>query len=810
MSRWVWLDDLVRDVRFAARTLLKTPGFTLIAVLSLALATGATTAIFSIVNSVLLRPLPFADPGRLVQIYGRMWAQDAGAPDPVLGPVASRELEAYGKESTTLEGFVGYNLTTRHLDGPNGVERLTAVETDLGAFSLLGVDPVAGRTFRADDPLDVAVLSAGLWQRRFGGDPSIVGKTVTLNGRSFTVLGVMPETFQFPAGVLAESRTDVWTPIRPLRSPEAQPPLRQGRVPVVARLKPGATLEAATAELRLIAQRVEDQNRESRVRIGVRIVPLSDAVLGRVRRSLWMLFAAVLLVLTAACANLASLLSLLLARMTLRTREVVTRAALGATSRRLVRQFLAESLLLSLAGGVFGAALARWGTDFLVAIGSAKIPRAYEISLDWRAFVFLGTVCLATAVLFGLAPALAAARVSVNEVAREGSGHTRAVASGTFGVIRNGLIVVEVALAFVLALGAAVVVREVIRLQNVDTGMVTSNVLTLHVTPRAADQDYYAIAARAAQLPGVIAVGFTQMVPLQNSGWEAGFEMRGRPVNPSQRLVAGLRYVTPDYFRALGIPIIQGRGFTNADTAGAPRVIMVNDALVNRYFPGEELVGRELDRGTIVGVVRSVRQVALDRPAEPELYYPVAQNVTMYSDAGMSLIVRTSNSVESHTEAIRAAVRSVNPKLAVFNVKTMEQVLTDSLWELNLYVRLIGLFAALAIVLTAIGLYGVISYDATSRMREFALRLVLGSEPRELSRLVLGRAVRLAGAGLVTGILIALALATLVRSLPINVGTDPRIYGVISALIVAVTLLACLVPALRAARVDPAAALRHD
>jgi putative ABC transport system permease protein len=308
----------------------------------------------------------------------------------------------------------------------------------------------------------------------------------------------------------------------------------------------------------------------------------------------------------------------------------------------------------------------------------------------------------------------------------------------------------------------------------------------------------------------VTAAGFTQLVPLQNSGWEADFSMRGRPADPSQRLVAGLRYVTPGYFRALGIPVQHGRGFTDGDTASSPRVILVNEALARRYFRGEDLVGRELDRGLVVGVVGSVRQVGLDRPSEPELYYPVAQNVTMYSDIGMSLIVRTTGRPEDHTEAVRAVVRNVNPNLAIFKVKTMAQVIVDSLWELNLYVWLIGLFAALAIVLTAIGLYGVISYNVTSRMREFAVRLALGSDPLGLSRLVVGRGARLAGAGLAGGIVAALSLALLTPNIPVFRSAGPATYAAVSALLLIVTLVACLVPALRVARVNPATALRHD
>ena len=805
---WGWrrLDELGQDARFGVRTLRRNPGFAATAVVTLALATGATAAIFSVVNSVLLRPLPFGAPDRLVQVYGRNWGAEGGPPDPMTAPVGSRELEAFGKQSTAIEAFAGYGLTTKHLQGPSGVERLTAVWADEGFFPMLGVEALAGRTFRPGDPQDVAVISARLWRQRFDADPSLPGRSISLDGRTFTVLGVMPDSFQFPygaasglAGALTESRTDLWIPLAPLRAPSGQ--LRQGRINLTARLKPGVSIEAAAAELRVIASRVEAQSPGTR--IGVRLVPLADDVLGPVRRSLWMLFAAVGLVLAAACANVANLL---LARMTVRIREVTTRAALGADRLRLVRQFLVESLLLSLAGGLIGVAIARWGVDLLVAIGSARIPRSHEIGLDWRVFGFLLLACLVTTVLFGLAPALAAARVDVQAVTKESGGHS--TTGRTFGRIRDGLVVVEVALAFVLALGAAMVMREIVRLQHVETGMATENVLALHLTPRAPASDYYAIERRVAQLPGVAAAGFTQLVPLQNWGWEAGFSIRGRP--PAGPLRTELRYVTPGYFRALGIPLLRGRALTDGDQADAPRVILVNDALARRYFPGEDPVGVELDRGTIVGVVGDVRQAGLDRPAEPEVYYPAAQNMAMTSDIGMSLIVRAAADPERIAGAVRAAVRDVNPNLAIFNVKTMEQVLADSLWELNLYRRLIGLFAALALVLAAVGLYGVISYNVTSRTREFALRLALGSDPIGLVRRVLTRAAALTGAGLAAGIAAALAATPSLRTLSANLGGDPATYAAIAGLLLALALAASILPAIRVARLNPATALRHE
>ncbi|HKH73700.1 MAG TPA: ABC transporter permease [Vicinamibacterales bacterium] len=806
---WRWLEQLGQDVRFAVRTLRKSPGFTATVVLTLALATGATVSIFSIVNGVLLRPLPFPNPDRLVQVYGRNFTSDVGLPSPdaVNGPVGTIELAQYAVQSTTFAGFAAYDLGTRHLDGPAGPERLTAISADRTFFSVLGVEPIAGRTFRPDDPLDVVVISGGLWQRRFGSDTSLVGSKVTLDGRPFTVIGVMPERFQFPYGAaslldgaLPESRTDVWVPSPPLPPLSNNVPRRRERV--TARLKPGVSVDAAAAELRVIAQRVEDEHYASvGRRVGVRVMPLAEEVIEPVRRSLWILLGAVGLVLAAACANMANLV---LARMTVRARELVTRTALGAGTSRLIRQFLVEGLTVSLAGGSGGALMAIWGTNVLLTLGAAKIPRAHEVTLDWRVFALLLAACIAIAVVVGIVGAYAASRAS-GQLAKQ-SGH--ATMGRTYARVRDGLVIVEVSLAFVLAIGAALVAREAVRLRSVPSGVVTENVLTLHLTPRTQAADYYGIEQRVAALSGVRGAGLTQLVPLQNWGWNADFRVLGRPT-PS-RALAGLRYVTPGYFRAMGIRVVRGREFTAYDDEAAPRVIVVNEALVRRYLPDEDPIGVDLDRGTIVGVIRDVRQAGLDRPAEPEIFYPAAQNVTAASDIGMSLVVRTDEPPEALTGQIRAAVREVNPRLAIFNVKTMNDVLADSMWELNLYGWLITMFATLALVLAAIGLFGVMSYTVTARMREFAVRLALGSNPAGLGRLVLRRGAWLAVFGLMLGAFATEQLLIAFGTLPIGGRPDLSIYVLVAAMLLMLAFAACLIPAIRVASLNPVTALRQE
>ena len=807
---WGWLDDVARDIQFATRTLRRSPGFATVAIVSLALVTGATTAIFSIVNGVLLRPLPFASPDRLVQVAE---FRRVGGP----GAVDFGDLQEFRAQSVSFERFSGYEVGSKLLEINGGYERVTIVTADRDFFPVLGVEPLGGRTFVKGDAASVAVISAGLWERQFARASSAIGRTVALTGarwdpvqrrslivrREYTIIGVMPEAFQFPygasstfAGSSPEARTDLWIP-------DERP--NGGRFGhLTGRLKAGVAVGAASAELNAIEKRLDVTAPGPYRALGVHVVPLAEDVLGSIHKSLWLLFGAVGLVLAAACANIANLL---LSRTASRTQEVVTRAALGASRRRLIGQFMVESLLLSLAGGVAGIVVARWTLDLLLTVGSAKIPRVHELSLDWTAFAFLLLICGVVAVLFGLAPALLASRTQAHDVTKSSGG--RATTTATFSRMRDGLVIAEVALAFILALGVAGVVRELGRLQKTDSGMVTENVITLHMTPRIPDGDYLAIERRIAQLPGVEAAGFIQMVPLQNWGWLGDFHVTGRP--REERPTIELRSVTPGYFAAMGVPIRSGRNLRDGDDPDeSASVILINETLARQHFSGVDPVGRETDRGTVVGVVGDVRQAGLDKPTLPEIYQIVNRNAGIASDIGMSLVVKTSGAPEQIVAAARAAISEVNANVALFNVRTMDEVVADSLWELNLYRWLIGLFAMLALTLAAIGLYGVISYSVSSRTREFAVRLALGSDPSGVARLVLNRGLQLTAVGLALGVAVAFAALPYLRRLSSLFTPNVASFATIVGLLMAIALVACLVPALRVARVNPATALRHN
>jgi predicted permease len=519
---------------------------------------------------------------------------------------------------------------------------------------------------------------------------------------------------------------------------------------------------------------------------------------------LLVLLGAVGLVLLVSCANVANLL---LARATVRTREVAIRSALGAGRLRLVRQFLTESVLLALAGGLLAMVMAMWGADLLRQLAAAQIPRSWEIGLDWRVFAFLLGICGVTGIGFGLAPAIAAARADVQTGLKEARGR------GSLGPrrLRDALVVAEVTLAFVLLIGAGLLLRSFVRLQATPTGLTAENVLTLHVSGHMTASRYNELEERVTQIPGVRAAGFIQFLPLQDWNWTSHFTIDGRPTEtPAAQPVAELRYVTPGYFRALGIPLRKGRGFTDHDTGDSPRVILINEALERRYFSNEDSIGRHTNRGTIVGVMGDVRQIGLRHAPAPEIYYPVAQNVAQ-TDSGLSLVVSAKLPPEKLVSAVRAAIHQVEPTQVVFNIKTMKRVIADSFSDVYLYLCLIGLFAALALVLAMAGIYGVVSYTASQRTHEMGIRVALGAAAADLFRMVLRRTLVLAGAGVMLGIAGALAVTRVLARFLFEVKpTDPATFAAVAVLLGCVAILAGLIPARRASKVDPMEALRYE
>ncbi len=793
------LDNLLQDIRYTLRTLARNRMFSFTALSMLALGIGANTAMFSVVHAVILQPFPFAGQERLVQLYGTPVERGEA--------IAAADAEGFRNESQSFEAIAGYNAGARYLQEPDGLRRVMTVDVERGFFTMLGVQPEAGRTFGPADISNVAVASA-LFSTE-------VGKRVTVDGMPLTIVGVMPASFQFPYSAASrlqiassETRTDLW-----ILADSAPGQPRRGRLGhVTGRLKPNVTLNAAAAELNVIMRRLESANPNRLKGLGVRLLPLSDAVVSPpVRRSLFILFAAAGVVLLLACANIANLL---LVQVVLRTKEIAARAAVGAAPSRLMRQFLTESLVVSLIGGGGGLVLAWWGSERLTQLASAQLPRAFEAGMNWPVFVFSIAACIATGLLFGLAPTLGAMRTNPQLILNEAG---RSTMSRRQRHLRDALVAVEVALAFILAVGATLLIRELIRLRNTEMGMIPDSVMTLHIgqTMQGVDaRQFYDIVQRVRQVPGVREAGFTQMLPLQNSGWRANstdFRIRGTPIDDRDLFSMELRYVTPGYFRALGIPIVRGRGITEQDTRDAPHVILINEALARRRFGNDDPIGKETTRGTIVGITGNVRQVHLDRAAEPEVYYPIAQNWSQIGEIGMSLVVKTDGPPLALTSAVRAAIREVNPNAAIFGIRTMDRIARDSLADFTLYLTLMSAFSGLALFLACSGTYGVISFLAAARNREFAIRTALGAGRSQVTRLVLHDAIRLTVIGMTSGLIIVILMRPLLQNLPVSV----RPPGVLTVLPVAfaitfLTLMACVIPARRAAVSDPMTALRQD
>jgi putative ABC transport system permease protein len=781
----------MRDIRYAIRALLRTPAVTFTALLIMALGVGPTTAIFSVANAVLFRPLPFADPERLVQF----------------GTVGILEFQAYREQSRSFESLISWTTVNKNLGDGAEPERISAVTAERGLFDGLGVRPLSGRTFSLDDPLNVAVVSEGFWRRRFGSKTPLDGRRIVLDREPFTVIGVMPDSFQFP---YRTTMTEVWIPTDLPRTNNWSQ-----RIDVaVGRLKPGVTIDSAAAELRAIAQRIEPLRSSSADR-PVPMTPLTEAVVGRSRTGVLTLLGAVGMVLLIACANVANLL---LVRAEGRKREVAVRTALGAGRRRLFAQFLTESLVLAVAAGVAAVFIALAATRVLGTLAASQIPRAFEIGLDWTAFLFLLMATVTTGLAFGIVPAVQATRADATGLLSAAS--SRSSRGRRSAAMINGLVVAEIALALILLTGAGLLLRALLFLEGAPTGIVAERVLTLRMetlglVPQPAapaeigsglsaqGRYFRAIEERVGQIPGVRAAGFVTRLHLQSPGATGDVSVVGQPLSPNGRgAPVRLREASSGYFRALGIPLRAGRLFRDGDPG-----IIVNEALVRQHFPaGVDPVGRALSRGTIVGVVGDVRQRIRAAP-EPEVYRPL--DGTGYSAA--TLVVSASMPPEALAGPVRAAIREINPNQTLFDVSTMDRVIAASHADLDLFLWLIGGFAGLAFALSVAGVYGVLSYAVATRRQEFGIRLALGANAGRLLRLVLTRGGVLVGAGVVVGIAGALVLTRFLQALLYEVTpTDPITFAAATLLLVCVAMAACLNPARRAMKLDPMTVLRHD
>jgi len=809
---------VIHDLRYAARTLAAKPRLSGVIVLTLALGIGANTAVFSVVNAVLMRPLPYQDGDRLV------WLWSTDPQNPAAKWVSYPDFLDLRAQSRTLESLASWFGYEMVLTGASEPERVQAIVVFGDLFGVLGTPPSLGTTFRAEKDHSrerAVVLSHSFWQRRFDSDPGIVGRGLTLSGQSFRVLGVMPEGFQFP---IQTPLVDMWAALGSDQFADVPQVARSARgMEAIGRLWPDADLDRAQAELDVIASRLSRENPATNKDVGVRIVPAAEHVVGRVSRSLWVLFAAVGCVLLIACVNVANLL---LARAEDRRREIALRSSLGASRAAIARQLAIESLLLAAAGGVAGGLLAAWGVEALVALVPGDLPRAGEIKVDGQALGFTVLASLMTGVAFGLTPAWRASKVDLTAALQEAG---RTISDSARGRrLRDGLVVGEIALAMILLTGSALFTTSFFRLNQPPTGFDPHNVLTFEVTwPwerysfAQAGEAFRQLQAKLLAVPGVrgAAVG-VQLPDRGSAASDALFpylEIEGRTVEAQRPRTASV-LTQPGYFRTLGIPLLEGRDFDERDTSDAPRVVVVNESLARRFFPGEDPIGkrlkldlwlvfgRETPLREIVGVVGDVKHRGLET-ALPLVYVPLAQQPFNLS----LMVVKTEGDPAALVGAIRGAVRSVDNDQPIYDVQTLEQRMGVSLAQERFSALLLSTFSAAALALAAIGLYGVLSYNVSRRTHELGVRVALGAETGNLLGLVIGHGMKLILIGLIIGLIGALATMRLVEGLLFGVEpTDPLTLGLATVVLAIVAVLACWIPARRAASVNPIIALRYE
>ncbi len=822
---------LWQDFRFSFRMLWKNPTVSVVAIITLALGIGANTAIFSVVNSVLLRPLPYPEPNRLATIYGNFSSQNLSRI-----PTSVPEFMDYREQAKSFEHLAAYASFNANLDATDGVEaeRIEGLIATHELFDTLGIRPQMGRAFTPEEDTpgrdNVVVLGYGLWQRRFGGNANAVGQSVMINGQKMAIIGVMPRGFNFP------QEAELWVPFgfTPQQLEQTQRGSRY--LNVIGRFKPGVSLSQAQAGMDAVAKNFEQQyakNYGTQQGGGwaISVVPLLDVYVGDIRPALFVLLGAVGFVLLIACANVTNLL---LARSTARQKEIAIRTALGAGRRRMVQQLLTESVLLALIGGVAGLLIAVWGIDLLTKLTPANLSRMGEVRIDGRVLGFTFVVSLLTGVVFGLAPALQASQVNPNETLKEGR-RSGAGASGKRQRLRSALIVAEVALALVLLIGAGLMIKSFGRLLSVDPGFDANNVLTMRVPLPALPGTPYAEApqraafyrqtlSRVAALPGVESASAISLLPLAATSSSGTTTAENSAVGPNDISVeADWRWVTPDYFKTLGLTLVKGRFLAESDTAETERVAVVDESFARRFYPNEDVIGKRVKRGgfssqnpwmTVVGVVRHVKNRRLDTDTHVQIYFPYYQETVAASmPASMSLVVKAKPGTDpaSLSASVRRAVQETDKNQPVFNIRTMRQIVDESVAQQRLLMLLLGVFALLAVVLAVVGLYGVMSYVVQMRTHEIGLRMALGAQRRDVLRMVIGQGMILTIVGIAIGLIAAFALTRVMVSLLYGVSaTDPVTFVLVPALLAFVALAANYIPARRATKVDPMTALRYE
>ena len=805
------MDTLRQDIRYALRRLLKSPGFTIVAVVTLALGIGANTAIFSVVNGIILKPLPFPESDRLVGIYH----VSEGSRVTMSGP----NFTDVRKQSQTLSDAAAIARGRVVLTGSGDPVRLDAADVSASFFDILRIRPALGRTFRPDEnetgKTNVAVLSHAIWQQRFGADDQVIGKRITLNGRQVEVIGVMPKGFAYPADRV------LWTPIE--HTKEFLLTQRSNwYINGIGRVKPDVAMSQATAEVQTIGRQLATQYPDHNEGVGMTAISLHEATVANIRTSVWILLGAVGFVLLIACVNVANLL---LARAAARESEMAVRTALGAGRTRLVRQLLTESIILSVVGGACGLLLAVWGVELLVSLEPQGVPRLGEVRVDGMVMAFTTALAIFTGIIFGLVPAFQATRAAVSDSLKEaGRG---AVTSRGGARVRGALVVAEMALAVTLLAGAGLLIRSFATLAAVDPGFDVENALTFELSlsgERYAQEPqqvtfFEDLMPRLRAIPGVQKAGASVFLPLSGSSIVLSFVVAGRPpIPPSQQPTIHVKVATAEYFDTIGIPLKRGRSFTADDRPGATPVLVITETAARQFFPNEDPIGKRLTLGwgrsggrraggEIVGIIGDIKDSGLAEADTPQAYLPYRQ----WPVSAMSVVLKTAVRPASVGDAVRREVHALDPNLPVTNVRTLEQIVSRSISQPKFYMTLLSVFGAVALVLAGIGIFGVLSYAVAQRTREIGIRMALGAQAGTVLRLIIRQAMILAGAGIALGIVAAFFLSETLTTLLFNTSpTDWVTYTSVAAVLVGVALAASFVPARRATKVDPIVALRAE